>query len=78
MGQFDEEKQKELKEEEGTKEAEAQQKIDAMQVGNRCLVSVVGQPHKKGTVMYKGKTNFKAGLWVGIKYDEPLGKHDGR
>ncbi|GAV07358.1 hypothetical protein RvY_17197 [Ramazzottius varieornatus] len=77
MGQFDEEKQKELKEEEAKKEAEAQHKTDAMQVGNRCLVTVVGQPHKKGTVMYKGTASFKPGLWVGVKYDEPLGKHDG-
>ncbi len=25
-----------------------------------------------------GKTKFQTGYWIGVQYDEPFGKHNGR
>jgi len=47
-------------------------------VGERCLVEAIeGGMGKRGLVMFVGKVEFKPGFWVGVKYDEPVGKHNG-
>ncbi|KAF9165474.1 hypothetical protein DFQ26_009927 [Actinomortierella ambigua] len=49
-----------------------------MKVGDRCEVDLGGDSMKRrGTIKFLGKTEFLPGLWVGVQYDEPLGKHDG-
>ncbi|KAG0929272.1 hypothetical protein G6F29_012125 [Rhizopus arrhizus] len=52
--------------------------IKNMKIGDRCEVTGDDQSIKRlGTVRYIGETKFQPGLWVGIQYDEPLGKNDG-
>ncbi|CAO3612417.1 unnamed protein product [Mucor hiemalis] len=56
-----------------------QKAADAMKIGDRC--QVLGEDEsaaqKLGTVKFIGETKFQPGLWVGIQYDEPLGKNNG-
>lgn len=69
--------QKEIEEAKLKKLKEEEELIKIITVSSRCEVQVAGKPSRRGTVMYVGKTEFKPGYWVGIKYDEPLGKNDG-
>ena len=61
-----------------TAEVDAEHQADLaseIRVGNRCKVD---PGDKRGTVRYVGKmSTFKAGWWVGIELDEPLGKNNG-
>lgn len=63
-------------------EPEAQETTSSFKIplGSRCQVeSSEAGLNKRGTVRFFGKTKFAKGegLWVGIEYDEPMGKNDG-
>ena len=58
-------------------EAEEEEMIEKIKIGNRCEVRVENNPNRRGTVMYKGKLDNKPGFFVGVKFDEPLGKNNG-
>ncbi|KAJ3190242.1 hypothetical protein HDU85_000535 [Gaertneriomyces sp. JEL0708] len=74
MGKFKERSEEELRAEEDEGMAEAAN----IKVGDRCEVEADAESlAKRGEVKYVGKVEFKPGFWVGIQYDEPLGKHDG-
>lgn len=48
-----------------------------MVVNSRCKVTLQNSTPRLGTVMYIGSLEGLSGMWIGIKYDEPLGKNDG-
>ncbi|EGT45660.1 hypothetical protein CAEBREN_06155 [Caenorhabditis brenneri] len=59
---------------EKVEEKEISEKI---KVGERCEVTVGAQMARRGEIAFVGTTQFKDGVWVGVKYDEPVGKNDG-
>lgn len=57
--------------------AEEKQLAENTPIGSRCKVTVPNAPCRLGVVMYSGLVETLPGYWIGVKYDEPLGKNNG-
>ncbi|XP_037808067.1 tubulin-folding cofactor B [Lucilia sericata] len=77
MGKYNEEEQQREDAKRKEKEELEKQKAALCTVGSRCQVTVKGCPTRRGTIMYNGPLEGKSAIFIGVKYDEPLGKNDG-
>ncbi|MCO5575678.1 hypothetical protein L7F22_029482 [Adiantum nelumboides] len=58
-----------------TDEGVSEEMAQSIHVGDRCEVNPGG---KRGIVMFVGLAeSLGSGHWIGVQYDEPIGKHDG-
>jgi len=52
----------------------------SINIGDRCQVKPTkstGELLRRGSIRYVGLVGFQSGYWIGVEYDEPLGKNDG-
>ena len=79
MGKYNEEEMKKLEEQKAQQLSDEKGLTANFKIGDRCEVDVPGTGGKRrGAVKFIGETHFKQDiLWVGVHYDEPLGKNDG-
>lgn len=78
LGKYNEEEMERLRIEKEKEDKEEADKLATMKIGDRCETRQPGSSSsRRGKVAYLGRTAFKEGLWVGIHFDEPLGKNDG-
>eukprot|EP00096_Caligus_rogercresseyi_P010563 TRINITY_DN389_c1_g8_i1.p1 TRINITY_DN389_c1_g8~~TRINITY_DN389_c1_g8_i1.p1 ORF type:complete len:250 (-),score=80.55 TRINITY_DN389_c1_g8_i1:110-859(-) len=78
LGKYNEEELKKLEEEKEAQVESDKKLASSMKEGDRCSITVPGNiSDRRGEVKFIGDVHFKPGIWVGVQYDEPVGKNDG-
>lgn len=78
LGKYNAEERAKM-EERAQADAEEMERQSAVAViGARCMVCTPKAPRRVGTIMYNGSFAEKPGIFIGVKFDEPLGVNDGR
>ncbi|XP_068144736.1 tubulin-folding cofactor B [Drosophila tropicalis] len=77
LGKFNEEEMRQMEEKRREHADELQRRAELCVVNARCEVSVPGNPRRRGTIKYNGSLDGKTGIFIGVEYDEPLGKNNG-
>ncbi|XP_052902770.1 tubulin-folding cofactor B-like [Anopheles moucheti] len=54
-----------------------EKKLRDVTVGKRCTVLTKCAPTRFGEIAYQGKLAGKPGIYIGVKFDEPVGVNDG-
>ncbi|KAH8389263.1 hypothetical protein KR200_007068 [Drosophila serrata] len=77
LGKYNEEEMQQAEEKRRLQAEEIQKRAELCVIGARCEVTVPGNPTRRGTIRYNGQLEGKNGHFIGIEYDEPLGKNNG-
>lgn len=77
LGKYNEEEMKEIEKKRDEAAQRDLERAHKITVGSRCKVTTANQPTRIGTVMYNGNLEGKKGIFIGVKFDEPLGVNDG-
>ena len=77
LGKYNEEEMQKIEEAKKAAAEEMVQKASLAKIDARCKVTTKGQPTRLGTVMYNGEIEGRNGIFIGVKFDEPLGVNDG-
>ncbi|ORY75080.1 CAP Gly-rich domain-containing protein [Protomyces lactucae-debilis] len=77
IGRFDPDADSKAQDKEAQEEAELARLQQSHPIGSRCQVE--GESTRRGSIQYVGRVPEipAGGIWIGIAYDEPVGKHDG-
>ncbi|XP_030372289.1 tubulin-folding cofactor B [Scaptodrosophila lebanonensis] len=77
VGKYNEDEMRQREEKRRELAEEIQRRAELCVVGSRCQVTVSGNPTRRGVIKYNGPLDGKSGIFIGVQYDEPLGKNNG-